>query len=401
VKKDREKTGRQRTSGPREPSAVPAKAPAGPAPAPATRICDWLIGQEEILGGLSRARVENRLAHAYLFFGPRGCGKTRTALAFAQELLCTSDSRPCGACSGCRRVLRLVHPDLHLIVPATRDEAEDPEGRADLLEAYAADRYHLLDYFDSASIGIDRIRSLKEEVAKSRVEADWRVVVLSGAGSMTEQAAQSALKLVEEPPPQTVLMLTAEDASECLPTLVSRCQRLRLRLLPKETLVRCLREELGLDETKARLFAALSGGSLGRALEMRSGDVLELRDRVLAAFDIPAKGLSMPEVERRVQGLERARATQQVRRAGELLLLWYEDLLGASAGFPPEALANADRAGDARREAGALDPTEIARRVRVVEEMIQAADQNVNPALALHAAITRTAARPGQEGYLI
>jgi DNA polymerase-3 subunit delta' len=373
---------------------------AGPPAAP-VRIREWLIGQEEILGRLARARADDRLAHAYLFLGPRGCGKTRTALAFAQELLCQSDSRPCGACSGCRRVFRLVHPDLHLIVPASRDEAEDHQGRADLLEAYAADRYHLLDYSDSASIGIDRIRQLKEEVAKSRVEADRRIVVLSGVGRMTEPAAQSALKLVEEPPPQTVLILTAEDASQCLPTLVSRCQRLRLRLLPRETLVRCLRDELGLDATKARLFAALAGGSLGRALELRAGDVLELRDKVLAAFEIPAKGLSMPEVERRVQALERARATEQVRRAGELLLLWYEDLLGAQAGFAAESLANSDRAAEARRAVEALAASEIARRVRVAEEMIQAADHNVNPALAVHAAIMRTAARPGQEGYLI
>ena len=124
----------------------------------------------------------------------------RTCLAFAQQLLCENADPPCGSCSGCRTSARLVHPDLHLLFPATREEAEDPAGRAALLEAYASNRYHLLEYSASAGIGIDRIRALKEEVAKSRVAGERRVVILADAPRLTEQAAQSALKLVEEPP---------------------------------------------------------------------------------------------------------------------------------------------------------------------------------------------------------
>ena len=245
------------------------------APAPPQRVRDWLLGQEALLRLLGSARSEDRLAHAYLFVGPRGCGKTRTALAFAQELLCqapegVSDAgapsrsgaraggkAPCGTCHGCVQVARLLHPDLHLVFPATREEAEDMSGRATLLERYAANRYHLLEHSPSASIGIDRIRALKEEVAKSGLEGDRRVVIISGAGRMTEQAAQSALKLIEEPPPDTVLILESESLAQLLPTLVSRCQRLRLRTLPVSELIAVLEKELGQEPAQARLLAAL------------------------------------------------------------------------------------------------------------------------------------------------
>ena len=133
---------------------------------------------------------------------------------------------------------------------------------------------------------------------------------------------------------------------------------------------------------------------------MKDAEVLQLRDRVLEAFEIDAR-LSAREVERRVQMLERARAVEQARRAGELLLVWYADVLAANAGLPPSALSNVDRAGEAARAGSALGAEEIGRRVRLVEEMISACEQNVNPALAMNVALTRMASRPGEEGYLL
>jgi len=367
---------------------------------PPVRLRDGLLAQDEVLEQFSRALREEHLAHAYLLLGPRGGGKLRTALALAQQLLCLRSDAPCGACTGCLTAAHVTHPDLHVLFPGTREEAEDPEAQAALLEAYAADRYHLLEYSASASIGIDRIRTLKEEVAMSRVVGERRVVILSDAPRLTEQAAQSALKLVEEPPAQTILLLTAEDSSQLLPTLVSRCQRLRLRGLPRETLVRLLESELGLEASLSRLLAALAAGSLGRALECGRGEVLSLRDAVLDAFTVPPEGLPAREVERRIQALERSRVTEQAQRAGELLLLWYGDLVAAHAGLPAESLGHADRARQAAQEGPRLGAEEIARRLRAVEEMMQACRQNVNPALALHVALTRVAARPGDEGYL-
>ena len=362
------------------------------------RLRDRLLGLDRVLDHLSSARARDRLAQSYLFLGPRGCGKTRLAVAFAQELLCGAASSPCGGCVSCRQVAHLTHPDLHVVVPATREDAESPDRMAALLAAYAGDRYHQPFGGAGESIGIDRVRALKEEAAKAPVVGIRRVIVLVGADRMTEQAAQAALKLVEEPPPETLLILAAGEATDILPTLVSRCQRVRVPPLGRERLHRILVGEFQISGDDAYLLAALSGGSLGRALELRGLEVRGLRDRLRAAFDFPPDSAAVPaEVERRVRGLERIWIGDTARVGCELLLAWLRDCVAARMGLDAADLANPDLADEAQRVGRALVPAEIGRRVRVVEEMAAALDRNCNPALALHAAIWRTAGGPGLE----
>jgi DNA polymerase III subunit delta' len=359
------------------------------------RLRDGLVGQDSVFERFEHALREGRLGHAYLLLGPWGCGRTRTALALAQLLLCTGAAPPCGLCSGCRKSARLIHPDLYLVLPTTREDADDSERMGKLLEAYSAERYHLLGTLGNASIGIDRLRLLKENVSKALVEGNRRVVVFSSAERMTEQAAQSALKLAEEPPPQTVLILTAEEPAQLLPTLVSRCQRVYLRLLSRDLLARILTQDLGVSDQAALVLASLSGGSLGRALELRECDALELRDRVIGAFSIPApdarSGIAPSEIERRVQGLERTWSVETAGRAGHLLLVWLRDILVLRCGLGQEVIANQDHLPKMKQMAEDLSVDEIRRRILLVEEMVQAVESNVNPVLALHAALTRTA----------
>lgn len=362
------------------------------------RLRDRLLGLDAVVDHLSRARLRNRLAQSYLFLGPRGCGKTRLALAFAQELLCGAQAAPCGACVPCRQVAHLTHPDLHVVVPSTREEAESPDRMAALLAAYAGDRYHPPFGGAGESIGIDRVRALKEEAAKAPVVGTRRIIVLADADRMTEQAAQAALKLVEEPPPETLLVLTAGEATDILPTLVSRCQRLRVPPLGRNRLHQVLAGEFEIPREEAYVLAALAGGSLGRALELRGLEVRGLRDRVRAAFDFPPGAAVAPaEIERRVRGLERAWTGDTARIGCELLLAWLRDCGAARAGLGAGDLANPDLADEALRVGRGLVPAEIGRRVRVVEEMAAALERNCNPTLALQAALWRTAGGPGSE----
>ncbi len=343
------------------------------------RIRDRLLGQEKLFERLDRIMATGRLGHAYLILGQAGSGRTRAALAFAQRLLCTEADPPCGVCRGCRHTARLSHPDLHFVFPASREELEKPGRLAALLEAYSSDHHHGRLASGSASIGIDRIRTLKEEVAKAMVEGPRRVIVISGADQMTEPAAQSALKLVEEPPPDTTLVLTAADTARLLPTLVSRCQRLSVLPLPQERIAEILAGQ-GADSDEAGLLGGLSRGSLGRALEMHEAAVPALWQKLLSAFRV-AEGqvLSASDVEQRVKSLERNWNADAVRLSSELLLVWHHRLLRRSTGC-----------GDGPRARGKeleLSVEEIRRRVRIIGEMAADADGNVNPALSLTAAL--------------
>jgi len=339
--------------------------------------------QEQALAALRRSWEAGRTPHAYLFWGPPGVGKTRAALALAQRLLCQSDPAPCGECPPCRRVARLTHPDLHLVLAGARAE-EDP--RRDL-DAYAQEPYHCLDIPRGASIGIERVRGLKMEASKARVERGGRVIVIRDAERLTPEAAQAALKLIEEPQAGTFLVLTCEYPSHLLPTILSRCQRLRFRALPADFLAEVVRGECGLPEAEARVVAGLAQGSLSRAIELARAGAGALRDEALELFERPVGDAS--EAVGRAQRLGRQWDPARARLAVDLAMTWYGDLLAVRHGLGPEGLVHADRLAQLRVRAQALALPQIRRRVAALEEMLEAIEQNVNPALALEGALLR------------
>jgi DNA polymerase-3 subunit delta' len=362
------------------------------APAQQQSIFSWIREHHSICERLTAAARNDRVAQSYLFYGASGVGKTRTALGFAQALNCTGDVIPCGACPACRKINALTHPDVRLLFPATREEAGRPEEIAKRLEEYGADRYHLLEFARNASIGIERIRELKTEAAMSLVEGRRRVYILAAAHRMHEDAAQSALKLIEEPPKGTHLILIVEEPAALLPTIVSRCQQVRFRSLRRETIEEILVSECGVKAGAARLISTLSDGSLGRALGLREEESIErIRDTVLSLFEVGADARGIQE---KVRQWARSLDPNTTRRNAELLLMWCHDLLVVKYGLPEENLSNIDRKNDLERQAGALSLSQIRGRIDALEEWIESVDRNVSPPLALHQVLLRVAEGP-------
>ncbi|MDM7915580.1 MAG: DNA polymerase III subunit delta' C-terminal domain-containing protein, partial [Candidatus Eisenbacteria bacterium] len=325
----------------------------------------------------------------YLFHGPRGVGETRTALGLAQALECgaEADRRPCGACLGCRKVAALIHPDLRLLFPATRDEESSPEDIARRLHEYAAGPFHLLEFARNATIGIERVRELKAEAGMALVEGPRRVYILADAPRMTEDAAQSALKLIEEPPPGTHLILIAEEPSMLLPTIVSRCQQVRFRPLRRETIEEILAARFGVAPKTSRLIAALAQGSLGRALQLRLEDSIpETRDRALSLLHVDPE-----RAQEKTREWSRSLDPNAARRTVELLLLWCRDLLAVKFGQSPDSLANPDRLDLLEKEAARMPVATLRAWVDALEEMVDSIDRNVNPALSLFEALSQIA----------
>lgn len=349
------------------------------------RLRDQILGQEQLFEALHRAQASGRLAHAYLFLGAWGTGKTRCALAFAQELLVPPGIPRAEA--ACRRVARFLHPDLHVVLPLLKEEEKDPAKKRALLEAYAGDHEAPLGTSPSALIGIEQIRELRAEVAKAEVEADCKVVVIHAAGRFSEPAAQSSLKLIEEPPPRTHLILCAESTGQILPTIVSRCQRIRVRPLSGEQIGQRLRA-VGTPDRDIPLLAALARGSLGRAFGLREAGVVALRDRAVELLLVD--GASAGAIAQRVEAAARRWDLETARRSIELVLLWYHDVLCLRSGLRSGRI-HADRLPQLEQLASRLTPEEIRRRVAILEELLAAVEQRVNPLLALEAALTRLA----------
>lgn len=358
-------------------------------------IAERLLGMEELWAQWLRELRADRLPHALLLLGPRGSGKTRLSLALAQALLCRNSEAPCGACSACRRVAHLAHPDLTVLTPATREEGNDPDKLRKLFEEYAADFTATLGLTPSASIGIDAMRALKAEMAKAWIEGPRRVALVIGADRMTEPAAQAGLKLIEEPPPDTILLLTAEDASKLLPTIVSRCRRVRVPALSRAQISETLIGIAGVLPAEAHLLAALSDGALGRAYELRNDEVLKLRDRARAVFGGEARDGA--GIESRIAQLRDEWGPGRAPRVVQLLLMWYHDVLLCQNGFPAEEWTHLGEAAEISADAARLSIQEIGRRIALLEELVDAVEHRVNPELALHAALLRIAsgALPG------
>lgn len=388
-------------SGGGKPAEAAVRPGTGPAEETGEVLFDRVKHQQVAIEALRGAHARGRTAHAVLLWGPAGVGKTRAAHALAQQLLCSEEGAPCGNCPSCRQVARFTHPDVHVVLPGRADEGDHQK----VLEAFATDPYHSWEIPPNASIGIERIRALKAEASKTRVGKGNRVDIIRDAERMTAEAAQAALKLIEEPQAGTYLILTCRDPQQLLPTILSRCQRIRFRPLPADFIRESLggrregRPAEGGEEAREAL-AALAQGSLGRALAMAAEDLVGQRARALDLFETPLADLSA--VRAKVRPLERPPGRhwnpEQARLLVEVLMRYYEDLLLVHGGVPADRIANQDQRGRIEARARQITVAEIKRRIAILEEMLAAIGQNVNPLLALQTALLRVNRLTGGDG---
>ena len=210
--------------------------------------------QEKAKEMLRRAVAGGKLAHAYLFRGAAGVGKQSSAHALAAALNClepSDDLEVCGRCPSCRKFAGGSHPDLLVIAP---------EGQA---------------------IKIQQVRELKKSLAFPPLEARFRVVLLLEIHQMRREAANSLLKTLEEPPAETIFILTGDEAGNILPTILSRCQVIPFFPLSVEGLAALLIREGELEEGAAATLAAVAEGSLGRARLLQQKGLLALRTEII------------------------------------------------------------------------------------------------------------------------
>ncbi len=316
-----------------------------------------ILGQERALGYLKTALRQGRLAHAYLFLGPEGVGRAATAAALAARLNCaqpTSGDEACGRCPSCKRLAAGTHPDFLVIRPTSKERPP--------------------------KIVIDQIREFRKLTAYPPVGGGWRVAVFKPAADIKAEAANALLKTLEEPPPQHVIILAAGQESDLFPTLVSRCQKLAFAPLPA-SLIQGELEKRGRPPAQAALVAALSGGSLGKALDLDLEHLLAQRDQVLADL----KGLAEQGDTGVLDWAQRLAKSRPETDAFLLLAeLWYRDLLLLQAGAWPELLAHQDRLAELTAALPASPPGLCFARLAALAQAQRQLAANLNPELTLN-----------------
>ncbi len=386
---------------------------------PVPRLAE-ILGQPEAVEFLTGVAARGRYANAYLLHGPAGVGKGTAALAFARAILCEratgaaprasaqagvfGDAGPpppepnptpgdaCNACGACGRSAALQHPDLKFLFPASGEEKKLEETMIETIEAWRADPWFVFTYDKAASIRISITRDLLRDLAFKPYEAERRVVVVRDADRMREDQYSAMLKSIEEPAAATVWVLTTSRPTRLPATIRSRCQRVRFRPLAEAQIGDVLRSRVGVDAASARMLSALAAGSLGRALVLRDTDFLKDRDKALALLASARSG-NAAGLWTAVQAINSFGRTgrEALRRLIEFQILWQRDLLRARYGGETESFVHADRKADILRAAGAVDATEIRRRLMILEEALRSIDGNITVDTTLFSAESRLA----------
>lgn len=247
-----------------------------------------VVGQKEVKQQLHHMIEENRVPHALLFAGPEGCGKLPMALALASRLLCkrpAADGEPCGECNGCKMTAKLAHPDLHFVFPVFKPAGQSGAAVSDMFLKEWREQIAETPYFTRQSwlkrIGVENQQSLINvaeanniitKLANVSSQGGYRVIVIWLAEQMNQEAANKLLKILEEPPQQTVFILTADHPERLLATILSRTQRIEFRPLSQDEISDTLKNLNGLQAEDARYVARASEGNFIKALEQTSSN---------------------------------------------------------------------------------------------------------------------------------
>lgn len=315
-----------------------------------------LAGHRRLLSLTSRAALLGTLPPSLIFAGPDGVGKRRAAVALAQLLNCSSpaplpSADACGHCPSCSRIARGLHADVLVIEPG-----------------------------ESGSIKVDQARHAIERSGYRPFEGRRRVVIIDQADAMEDAGQNALLKTLEEPPAASIFILITSRPDLLLPTVRSRCQRLRFGHLAPREVAEVLVRDHGFSEGDAQAAALVAAGSIGRALEEDSDAYVGARDAAvdllsaLATVSNPrqrlaaAKGLAGERPERNELG-------RRLRLVASILRDLWVLRTGADAGL----VANADLTARLPRLLPSFDGNRLLGAFASIDRALDALNRNASP----------------------
>jgi len=335
--------------------------------------------QDRIRAKLERDLRQGRLAPSLIFYGLSGLGKERMAFHLAQSILCReAKAAACGECLSCRKVVKLLHPDVQWLFPRPgTSEDEEMEG---ILERMSKEDFYRPAFGKATSHPIDAIRQLRTVSGKHPYEGDAKVFIVAEGDRMTVEAANAFLKLLEEPPDDTYIVITTSRLHALLPTIRSRCEEIRFSPLPLEILRDVLVREIGLPAERADELSRSSEGSLGKAIQFHRSGVDGWGD-AWQLFELAVRG---EESDRYAYVVENPMKNdrERIQMALETLTGLLRDLVVVSLDIGKREVIHLHR----YEQLGAYRelPVEgLVRSIRLIEEQARLLDRNINSSILL------------------
>ena len=316
-----------------------------------------LIGNERIKKLLKRAVAEGRISQGLIMAGQQGVGKRQFALALAQAVNCQrpKDGDACGECVNCRKVQAGEHIDVETISP------------------------------DGQFIKIGQMREMSEKAQYRPYDGRRRVYIIDEADRLNQQAANSILKVLEEPPDTTLLVLVTSKPYALLETIRSRCQILSFAPLTDKELESYLKANYKRPVEDTRMLARLARGSIGRALEIDLGVYREQRSGMLEIIESLALTRDTLKLMSAAEHMGRKLEKNEFENHLDVLMVLLADLFHLKLGEPAERLTNADVAKRLERITQMATVEQITEWAASVEQVLQNLPRNINRQLAMEA----------------
>ncbi len=242
-----------------------------------------IIGQKKAKDSFLKMVSENRVPHALILKGKPGIGKLAFANAVAQYVNCEAQTPEdsCGVCSSCSKIKKGIHPDVRFILPIISNKVDGKNPVSDDFFPQFREQFFARPYYSfntwvgqmqgenkQVGIRINEIRELKRKISLMAFEGRYKVVVIWNAEKINNEAANAMLKLLEEPPERTMIIMTVSDTSALLATINSRCQRIQMHRIDDATLADYLVATSGLNRDRALQIVQIAEGSVAEAEEM-------------------------------------------------------------------------------------------------------------------------------------
>ncbi len=317
---------------------------------------DKIIGHEPLKERIQKALSGGHLAHAYIFEGVRGVGKSMTAEALAAALLCeTQETQACGVCPACLKMASSNHPDYTIVVP------------------------------DGASIKNKQIEFFQEFIQLKPFTGNRKIAVIKEAHLMTLSAQNRILKVLEEPPKYAVIIFITNQMASMLPTIKSRCQCVSFQRLQRQMIQDYLVSAHNIEPTQAEVFAAFADGSIGRAKECIEDEAfIKLREDVT----VFAQNLVMRRTSKGFEWTsEMESQKEKLDQVFDLMKLWFRDIMMIKNGVDAKLLFNVDQLEDLQRISYRLSLTQIITTLERIEQARAQLASHVNVGLLLETLI--------------
>ncbi len=308
--------------------------------------------QERVITILQNAINGNRVSQSYLFYGPEGCGKFTMAHLFAMAINCEAEhhARPCGVCKSCVSIKNFTHPDFMYIFPSSKlDFSKDGEIKNAV--GYKEHKKYIKNKIDkevkpfvfssNAQIRIESIRLLQHKIFLTSTQAQYKIFLIENIDKMKENAANAFLKTLEEPPNNSIIIMTSSRHEILLPTILSRSQKIAFSPVSKSTIESELINKFSLDSTRAKFISRFSKGNMKKALLLGSEGEIEMRKEMILFLRYLTENKQL-DIITFIMKYKSAATRIQLEELISYLIIWLGDI--GTFHYLPNNIVNIDQA---------------------------------------------------------